>query len=246
ARLRARPRPQRTRRACTDPGGGDREAAQRRAAARPARLRLPPRLRRAGPDRRGLRRGRPVDRRTRGHGPRRRHGAAHRPSGRPQRVQAAPGTTRSPRLAEGVRQGPSAADHQRLAGMSSTTSTIGLVEWARRARGSAGVHRAVADALGRCVHDAPIGARYALLDRARRHGWCADEWATVVPVLHDVVAVVGPLDAAVDQALAGVGRDPDGTRTLEAETEVAVQLGKLYAVWHGGASPVADGPYLAV
>ncbi len=47
-----------------------REAAERRAAARPARQRLPPRLRRARPDPRGLRGGRPLDRRARGRGAR--------------------------------------------------------------------------------------------------------------------------------------------------------------------------------
>ncbi len=48
------------------PRVGAREAAERRAAARPEGLRLAARVRRARPDHRGLRRGRPVDRRARG------------------------------------------------------------------------------------------------------------------------------------------------------------------------------------
>ena len=44
------------------PRGRDREAAERRVASRPARLRLVARVRPARPDRRGLRAGRPVDR----------------------------------------------------------------------------------------------------------------------------------------------------------------------------------------
>ena len=49
-----------------DPRVGAREAAERRAAPRPEGLRLAARLRGARPDHRGLRRGRPVDRRARG------------------------------------------------------------------------------------------------------------------------------------------------------------------------------------
>jgi hypothetical protein len=128
-----------------------------------------------------------------------------------------------------------------------TVTHVGIVEWSRRTRGAAALHRAVADALGRCIGGAAIGARYSLLDRARRHGWCADEWTTVVPLLHDVDATSRlPLDPAVDQALADLGRDPDGTVALEAEGEVVVQLGHLYTAWRATTTPFADAPYVAV
>ena len=86
--------------------------------ARPARLRLAARLRAARPDHRGLRRGRPLDRRARGRGPRPRHRAADRPHDRPQRVQAPPGPAGGPGVAQGVRQGPAAA-RSRTAGPAS-------------------------------------------------------------------------------------------------------------------------------
>lgn len=128
-----------------------------------------------------------------------------------------------------------------------THHPVGIVAWSARARGAALLHRSVADALGRCIATSAIGARYALLDRARRHGWCADQWTTVVPVLHDAgEPVLVPLDPAVEQALADVGREPDGTVALEAEREVVVQLGHVFGAWREGASPVADGPYVAV
>ena len=109
------PRPQRARRPRADPRGGAREAAQRGAAARPEGLRLAPRVRRARPDHRGLRRGRPVDRRARGRGARPRHGAAR---GRSSSTATSTSVGRPPRgagVAEGVRQGPPPADHQPLA-----------------------------------------------------------------------------------------------------------------------------------
>jgi hypothetical protein len=128
-----------------------------------------------------------------------------------------------------------------------TVTQVGIVEWSVRARGAAALHRAVADALGRCIGGAPIGARYDLLDRARRHGWCADEWTTIVPVLHDVPASPQvPLDAAVDQALMDLGRDPDGAVVLEAEGAVVVALQHLYETWREEATPIADAPYVHV
>jgi len=128
-----------------------------------------------------------------------------------------------------------------------TLTQVGIVEWARRAQGAVVVHRSVADALGRCVAGAGIGARYDLLDRARRHGWCADEWTTVVPVLHDAdTAAQVPLDPAVEHALAELGRDPDGAVVLEAESAVVVQLRLLYGTWRDTATPVADAPYVHV
>jgi hypothetical protein len=128
-----------------------------------------------------------------------------------------------------------------------TMTRVGIVEWGARSRGAAALHRAVADALGRCIDGAAIGARYDLLDRARRHGWCAEEWTTVVPVLHDVEpSPQVPLDPAVGQALVDLGRDADGAVVLEAERAVVVQLEHLYETWREEATPIADAPYVHV
>ena len=64
ARVRAVPRPQRARRSRRDPAGGDRQAAVGRAAPDQKDTDSLPRVRRARPDHRGLRRGRPVGRRA--------------------------------------------------------------------------------------------------------------------------------------------------------------------------------------
>ncbi|MFI5047951.1 MAG: hypothetical protein ACHQIG_12870 [Acidimicrobiia bacterium] len=122
---------------------------------------------------------------------------------------------------------------------------VGIVEWAGRVRDAVAVHRSVADALGRRVGGADIGARHDLLDRARRHGWCADEWATVAPVLHDVDpgAVLEVLDAALHQALVDVDREADGRAALEAEASVADRLVEHYEGWKHEAGPIADAPY---
>ena len=129
--------------------------------------------------------------------------------------------------------------------MSIVRTEVGIVEWAIRVHGVVALHRAVADALGRRLVDAPIGTRYELLDRARRHGWCADEWTTVAPVLHGVdpdsfVTTPGP---ALDQALADLGREADGTVALEAEAAVAARFVERYRAWIDEAEPIADAPY---
>ena len=128
-----------------------------------------------------------------------------------------------------------------------TETRVGILEWSARACGAAVIHRAVADALGRSLGTAPIGARYDLLDRARRHGWCADEWSRVAPVLHDHrESGRRPLDPAVDQAVAELGRDPDGAVVLEAEQSVVEHLDRLYGSWRASATPIADAPYVHV
>jgi len=119
------------------------------------------------------------------------------------------------------------------------------MEWDARIRGAVGLHRGVADALGRRIVDAPIGCRSQLLDRARRHGWCADEWSTVVPLLHDVDApALVPIDTALGHASADLVRAVDGVAALEAEGAVAARLAALYRSWRDEASEIADAPYL--
>ena len=94
-----------------------------------------------------------------------------------------------------------------------TVTRVGIVEWARRARGAVALHRAVADALGRCIDGAAIGARLrrsstgpAATGGAPTSGrpWCpcCTTWRPRRRC---------PLDPAVEQALADLGRDPDGT-----------------------------------
>jgi hypothetical protein len=108
--------------------------------------------------------------------------------------------------------------------------------------------------------EAPL--RDALLDRARRHGWCADQWATVVPVLHDVdldgrpavsttVPATGPTEHRGDfdplaDVLAGLAVAPgaaDLLASVDAVTDAAIAR---FRAWVAEARPVADGPYLAV
>jgi len=114
---------------------------------------------------------------------------------------------------------------------------IGIVEWARRARSAELTSRAIADALGHAAiaADDPT-ARVALLDRARRHGWCAEQWASVVPVLHDVdLDAVATIDVP---ALRAASEDSG----LASDADVA-------AVWEGWANEagsVADAPFAFV
>lgn len=129
----------------------------------------------------------------------------------------------------------------------STRTGVGIVEWGRRASGMVSVHRRVADSLGRFVGDEPdVTVQRALLDRARRHGWCAEEWSTVVPVLHDVdLDAVGP-DPSLDAVLATVAGASDGTAARTAESAVAERVCELLDAWTSEAQPVADEPYRLV
>jgi hypothetical protein len=114
---------------------------------------------------------------------------------------------------------------------------VGIVEWARRARSAELTCRAIADALG---HAAIVAgdptARIALLDRARRHGWCAEQWASVVPVLHDVdLTAVATIDTP---ALRAASDDPG----LAIDAEVSA----VWEGWANGAGSVADAPFVFV
>jgi len=129
----------------------------------------------------------------------------------------------------------------------SAQTTVGIVEWGHRARGMAHTHRVVADALGRLVggeHD--VGLQRALLDGARRHGWCADQWASVVPVLHDVDLRVGTTDPSLADALVGLQAAPDGTAARAAMSAVDERVASLLGSWTDESAPVADEPYQVV
>lgn len=126
---------------------------------------------------------------------------------------------------------------------------VGIVEWARRARSAELTGRAVADVLGRAVHatDAPE-VRAALLDRARRHGWCADQWSSVVPVLHDVdLAAVATIDEpALHDVLDEPGLPAGGEGALAAEALASGALSGIWEGWANEAGSVADAPFVFV
>jgi hypothetical protein len=109
---------------------------------------------------------------------------------------------------------------------------VGIVEWARRASGARDAELWLADALGAQIGEVPEPAdKIALARRARVHGWHAELWNSVVPVLHDVDA------GAVDF----VGRADRG----DAE-EVRARLEDGYSAWRPEASQVAEAPILRV
>ncbi len=124
--------------------------------------------------------------------------------------------------------------------------TIGIVEWARRARGASEWELAAADALGRHVGStSDITVRLELVGRARRHGWRASQWEAVVPVLHDVDASAGG-DASVTVALERLAAASDGTQALAADDAIVAAAVAVLRRWTAGAGPVADAPYLRV
>ncbi|MET0627504.1 MAG: hypothetical protein ABW033_03495 [Acidimicrobiia bacterium] len=121
--------------------------------------------------------------------------------------------------------------------MAAVRPQVGIVEWARRARSAELTSRAIADALGQAAMaaDDPT-ARVALLDRARRHGWCAEQWAAVVPVLHDVdLSAVTTID---DPAL----RAPFDAPGLANDADVSA----IWEGWANEAGSVADAPFVFV
>jgi hypothetical protein len=109
---------------------------------------------------------------------------------------------------------------------------VGIVEWARRASGARDAELWLADALGVRIGEVPEpAAKIALARRARVHGWHAELWKSVVPVLHDVDA------GAVDF----VGRADRG----DAEA-VRARLEDDYSAWRSETSEVAEAPILRV
>jgi hypothetical protein len=133
--------------------------------------------------------------------------------------------------------------------MTIARTRIGIVEWATRVRGAVATELAAADALGRLVATtSDVAARLTLVARARRHAWRADEWESVVPVLHDVE--FDPDDEIADvhvaDALERLRRAPDATHALAADRELGDASVELWARWADDARSVADVPYLRV
>jgi hypothetical protein len=133
--------------------------------------------------------------------------------------------------------------------MTIARTRVGIVEWGRRVRSAASTELVAADALGRLVGTTTdVGARLELVARARRHAWRADQWESVVPVLHDVE--VDPDDEITDvhvaDALERLRRAPAAAEALSADRELGAASVALWAHWAGDARPVADVPYLRV
>jgi hypothetical protein len=119
---------------------------------------------------------------------------------------------------------------------------VGIVEWSRRARGARATELRVAHAYGAAIAGAPTGGeKIALARAARRHGWNAELWAVVVPVLHDV----DPALAGVD-AIDGVADLTDGDDPQAAADRTVRDLSERYRVWAASAAPVSDGPMIGV
>ncbi len=124
---------------------------------------------------------------------------------------------------------------------SAKRTQVGIAEWARRARGARAVELQLAAALGRAIPSTPGGAeKAALAAEARRHGWHAELWDGVVPVLHDLDDALVAVDGL--DAVAGVvsGDDP------QAVALVSAQLAAEYRAWLGEATRVADAPVISV
>jgi hypothetical protein len=119
---------------------------------------------------------------------------------------------------------------------------VGIVEWSRRARGARATELRIADAYGAAIASAPTGGdKIALARAARRHGWHAELWADVVPVLHDVDAALAGVDT-VD----GVQDVTDGDDPQAAADRTVRDLTEHYRAWLDSAAPVADGPTIRV
>lgn len=115
--------------------------------------------------------------------------------------------------------------------MSGDRTQVGIVEWAARTAGAEAAERWLAAALGARIGAADPAGKRALARQARLHGWHADLWKSVVPLLPGVDApaedrVGGADDAEVDPVLAG--------------------LEDAYRLWSAEASPVAEAPILRV
>jgi hypothetical protein len=119
---------------------------------------------------------------------------------------------------------------------------VGLVEWSRRARGARATELRIAHAYGAAIAGAPTGRdKIALARAARRHGWHAELWAGVVPVLHDVDAALAGVDTIDGVADVTQGDDPQAAadRTVHDLTE-------RYRAWLASAASVSDGPMIRV
>ena len=85
------------------------------------------------------------------------------------------------------------------------------------------------------------GEKIALARAARRHGWHAELWAGVVPVLHDVDAMLAGVDTIDGVADVTEGDDPQG-----AADRAVRDLTERYRSWLASAAAVADAPTITV
>jgi hypothetical protein len=133
--------------------------------------------------------------------------------------------------------------------MTISRTRVGIVEWGRRARVACATELAAGDALGQLVSTTTdLRERLALVARARRHAWRAEEWDSVVPVLHDVEIGADDViaDVQVADALERLRRAPSAAEALAADRALADATVALWARWADDARPVADIPYLRV
>jgi hypothetical protein len=102
---------------------------------------------------------------------------------------------------------------------------VGIVEWARRLEAARSAELALADALAARVAEVQaVADKVALVRAARRHGWHAELWRSVIPALHDVV-------------VAGTDRRPGAPGGA-----VEAHLDADYRAWATEAGPVAEAP----
>jgi hypothetical protein len=119
---------------------------------------------------------------------------------------------------------------------------VGIVEWSRRVRGARATELRVADTYGAAIARAATGGeKIALARAARRHGWHAELWSGVVPVLHDVDATLVDVDTIDGVADVTQGDDPQA-----AAKRTVRDLAEHYRAWLASATPVADGPMITV
>jgi hypothetical protein len=106
------------------------------------------------------------------------------------------------------------------------------VEWAHRTAGARAAELWLAAAIGHGIGEVPEPAeKIRRARRARRHGWYAELWKSVVPVLHDVDS------RGLD--LVGGARDGD-VDTVDDRVQDA------YRLWGSEADVVAEAPILRV
>jgi hypothetical protein len=108
---------------------------------------------------------------------------------------------------------------------------VGIVQWGARTAGARAAEQWLAASLGARIAAAAPAEKPVLARRARVHGWHADLWKSVVPLLPDVETLVedrvgGVADDEVDSVFAG--------------------LEDAYRLWTEEASPIAEAPILRV
>jgi len=131
--------------------------------------------------------------------------------------------------------------------MTPARTEVGIAEWSRRARGACATELRLADALGALLARTDgASAKIAVSREARRHGWYAQLWAHVVPVLHDHDRELERVDRVDGVPLI---RAHDVTRSDDPQVVVAGAADALaaqYRAWLSETTPIADAPIAAV